>query len=89
MADTLTLKEVELDYEAEEVEEPSVTPTPGGASSSPVWDSVQHILGACDSPCLRNKRGRGVGSTGTRRVDGGFVCVQLTLPVVATEPVRK
>ena len=36
MADTLTLKEVELDYEAEEVEEPSVTPTPGGASSSPV-----------------------------------------------------
>ena len=35
MADTLTLKEVELDYEAEEVEEAAVTPTPGGVASSP------------------------------------------------------
>jgi len=35
MADTLTLKEVELDYEAEEVEEAAGTPTPGGVASSP------------------------------------------------------
>ena len=35
MADTLTLKEVELDYEAEEVEEAAGTPTPGGVAGSP------------------------------------------------------